>query len=60
MRIFVACIYGLILQVKYVIWSKNLEYAALLSKHTLTLVSRKLQVISDSLLYIVIDACRHL
>lgn len=33
------------LQVKYVIWSKNLEYAALLSKHTLTLVSRKLQVI---------------
>ncbi|MCP9264240.1 Coatomer subunit alpha [Dirofilaria immitis] len=32
-------------KVKYVIWSKNLEYAALLSKHTLTLVSRKLQIL---------------
>ncbi|VDK27188.1 unnamed protein product [Gongylonema pulchrum] len=32
-------------KVKYVIWSKNLEYAALLSKHTLTLVTRKLQIL---------------
>uniref|UniRef100_A0A0R3S0K2 Coatomer subunit alpha n=1 Tax=Elaeophora elaphi TaxID=1147741 RepID=A0A0R3S0K2_9BILA len=32
-------------KVKYVIWSKNLDYAALLSKHTLTLVSRKLQIL---------------
>lgn len=38
------CIVQLFLQVKYVIWSKNLEYAALLSKHTLTLVTRKLEV----------------
>ena len=33
-----------IFQVKYVIWSKNMEFAALLSKHTVTLVTRKLEV----------------
>uniref|UniRef100_A0A914ZVK8 Coatomer subunit alpha n=1 Tax=Parascaris univalens TaxID=6257 RepID=A0A914ZVK8_PARUN len=32
-------------KVKYVIWSRNMEYAALISKHTLTLVSRKLEVL---------------
>jgi len=32
-------------KVKYVIWSKNMEYAALLSKHTLTLITRKLEVL---------------
>lgn len=31
-------------QVKYVIWSKSMEYAAFLSKHTLTLLNRKLEV----------------
>ncbi|KAK6042602.1 hypothetical protein COOONC_19893, partial [Cooperia oncophora] len=28
-------------KVRYVIWSKNMEYGALLSKHTLTLINRK-------------------
>ncbi|KAJ1346487.1 hypothetical protein KIN20_001277 [Parelaphostrongylus tenuis] len=32
-------------KVRYVIWSKNMEYAALLSKHTLTLINRKLEVL---------------
>ncbi|VDM97379.1 unnamed protein product [Thelazia callipaeda] len=32
-------------KVKYVVWSKNMEYMALLSKHILTLVSRKLQIL---------------
>uniref|UniRef100_A0A7E4ZSM4 Coatomer subunit alpha n=1 Tax=Panagrellus redivivus TaxID=6233 RepID=A0A7E4ZSM4_PANRE len=32
-------------KVKYVIWSANMEYAALLSKHTLTLINRKLEVL---------------
>ncbi|TKR92815.1 hypothetical protein L596_007393 [Steinernema carpocapsae] len=32
-------------KVKYVVWSKNMEYAALLSKHTLTLITRKLEVL---------------
>uniref|UniRef100_A0A0N5AHK6 Coatomer subunit alpha n=1 Tax=Syphacia muris TaxID=451379 RepID=A0A0N5AHK6_9BILA len=32
-------------KVKYVIWSRNMEYAALLSKHTLTLVNRKLEIL---------------
>ena len=32
-------------KVKYVIWSKNMEYAALLSKHTLTLINRKLEIL---------------
>nr|CAD2134561.1 unnamed protein product [Meloidogyne enterolobii] len=34
-------------KVKYVIWSKNMEYAALLSKHTVTLVTRKLALLSS-------------
>ncbi|CAI4229923.1 unnamed protein product [Auanema sp. JU1783] len=32
-------------KVKYVIWSRNMEYAALLSKHNLTLVDRKLEIL---------------
>lgn len=32
-------------KVKYVIWSANMEYAALLSKHALTLISRRLEVL---------------
>ncbi|KAK6009925.1 WD domain, G-beta repeat protein, partial [Ostertagia ostertagi] len=32
-------------KVRYVIWSKNMEYGALLSKHTLTLINRKLEVL---------------
>jgi len=32
-------------KVKYIIWSKNMEYAALLSKHTLTLINRKLEIL---------------
>lgn len=32
-------------KVKYVIWSRNMEFAALLSKHTLTLVNRKLEIL---------------
>jgi len=32
-------------KVKYVIWSKNMEYAALLSKHTLTLISKRLEIL---------------
>ncbi|CAI5439371.1 unnamed protein product [Caenorhabditis angaria] len=32
-------------KVRYVIWSKSMEYAALLSKHTLTLVNRKLEIL---------------
>ncbi|KIH45111.1 hypothetical protein ANCDUO_24852, partial [Ancylostoma duodenale] len=33
-------------KVRYVIWSKNMEYAALLAKHTLTLINRKLEVLN--------------
>ncbi|VDK59591.1 unnamed protein product [Anisakis simplex] len=32
-------------KVKYVVWSRNMEYAALLSKHTLTLINRKLEIL---------------
>ncbi|KAI6240458.1 Coatomer subunit alpha [Aphelenchoides fujianensis] len=32
-------------KVKYVLWSKNMEYAALLSKHTLTLISKRMEVL---------------
>ncbi|KAK5969632.1 Coatomer alpha subunit, partial [Trichostrongylus colubriformis] len=32
-------------KVRYVIWSKNMEYGALLSKHTITLINRKLEVL---------------
>ncbi|CCD73511.1 Coatomer subunit alpha [Caenorhabditis elegans] len=32
-------------KVRYVIWSKSMEFAALLSKHTLTLVNRKLEIL---------------
>lgn len=32
-------------KVKYVVWSKNMEFAALLAKHNLTLVNRKLEVL---------------
>ncbi|KAL3074516.1 hypothetical protein niasHS_015346 [Heterodera schachtii] len=32
-------------KVKYVIWSKNMECAALLSKHTVTLVTKRLEVL---------------
>ncbi|KAI6182222.1 Coatomer subunit alpha [Aphelenchoides bicaudatus] len=32
-------------KVKYVLWSKNMEYAALLSKHTLTLISKRLEIL---------------
>lgn len=32
-------------KVRYVVWSKNMEYAALLSKKTLTLVNRKLEIL---------------
>uniref|UniRef100_A0A914GUL9 Coatomer subunit alpha n=1 Tax=Globodera rostochiensis TaxID=31243 RepID=A0A914GUL9_GLORO len=33
-------------KVKYVAWSKNMEYAALLSKHSVTLVTKRLEVLS--------------
>ncbi|CAI2316133.1 unnamed protein product [Caenorhabditis sp. 36 PRJEB53466] len=32
-------------KVRYVIWSKTMDFAALLSKHTLTLVNRKLEIL---------------
>ncbi|KAI6204356.1 Coatomer subunit alpha [Aphelenchoides besseyi] len=32
-------------KVKYVLWSKNMEYAALLSKHTLTLITKRMEVL---------------
>jgi coatomer protein complex subunit alpha (xenin) len=32
-------------KVKYVIWSKAMDFAALISKHTLTLVNRKLEIL---------------
>uniref|UniRef100_A0A915E442 Coatomer subunit alpha n=1 Tax=Ditylenchus dipsaci TaxID=166011 RepID=A0A915E442_9BILA len=32
-------------KVKYVHWSRNMEYAAFLSKHTLTLLTKKLEVL---------------
>uniref|UniRef100_A0A0K0EKX4 Coatomer subunit alpha n=1 Tax=Strongyloides stercoralis TaxID=6248 RepID=A0A0K0EKX4_STRER len=32
-------------KVKYVIWSNNMEYAALLSKHTLTLINRSMEIL---------------
>ena len=32
-------------QVKYVLWSKNMEFAALLSKHTLTLITKRMEVL---------------
>lgn len=32
-------------KVKYVVWSKNMEYAALLSKSTLTLINKRLDVL---------------
>ena len=33
------------MQVRYVVWSRSMEYAALISKHTLTLVNRKLEIL---------------
>jgi coatomer protein complex subunit alpha (xenin) len=32
-------------KVKYVFWSKNMEHAALLSKHTLTIVTKRLEIL---------------
>ncbi|PAV66797.1 hypothetical protein WR25_10521 [Diploscapter pachys] len=32
-------------KVRYVVWSRSMEYAALISKHTLTLVNRKLEIL---------------
>lgn len=32
-------------KVKYVVWSRSMEYAALLSKHTITLATKKLEVL---------------